>query len=119
MEKFLFLIREDVQRLHSSPEEHRQRIKEMTRWAQELADSGNYGGGEALTTNGKYVTKESVISDGPFIEAKECVSGFIFVNANNLEQAVSMAQTCPYVADGSMVIEVRPMLTIEGVKTNG
>ena len=36
--------------------------------------------------------------------------GFIFIDAENLEQAASIAQTCPYVLDGTTVIEVRPTL---------
>ena len=119
MEKFLFLIREDVQRLKNSPDEHTSRIREMMRWVEGLAESGNYLGGEALQTNGKYVSKENVMSDGPFIEAKECISGFIFMNAENLQQAISIAQTCPYVIDGTTVIEVREMLPTDHVTVNG
>ena len=115
MENFLFIIREDVQQLKRSPEIHQQRILEMTKWATELAESGNYKDGNALTTNGSYVGKDNVLSDGPFIEAKECISGFIFFNAENMEQATAIAQTCPYVMDGSMAIEVRPMLTATSV----
>ena len=110
MEKFLFIIREDVQQLKSSVELHEYRIQEMTRWVAGLAESGNYNGGNALKTNGSYVAKDDVLSDGPFIEAKECISGFIFINAENMEQATAIAQTCPYVMDGSTVIEVRPVL---------
>ena len=113
MEKFLFIIREDVQKLKRSPEEHFKRIQEMTRWVEGLAESGNYTGGEALETTGRYVSKELVMTDGPFIEAKECVSGFIFVNAVNIQQAVSIAQTCPYVTDGTTVIEVRATLVTD------
>ena len=113
MENFLFIIREDVQQLKRSPEIHQQRILEMTKWATELAESGNYKDGNALTTNGSYVGKDNVLSDGPFIEAKECISGFIFIDADNIEQAISIAQTCPYVMDSTMAIEVRPVLITE------
>ena len=113
MEKFLFIIREDVQQLKSSPELQQQRIQEMTKWAAELAESGNYIGGNALKTNGSYVAKDDVLSDGPFIEAKECISGFIFIDAESMEQAASIAQTCPYVMDSTMAIEVRPVLITE------
>jgi len=113
MEKFLFIIREDVQQLKSSPELQQKRIQEMTKWTAELAESGNYIGGNPLKTNGSYVAKDDVLSDGPFIEAKECISGFIFIDAENMEQAVSIAQTCPYVMDKSMAIEVRPVLITE------
>jgi hypothetical protein len=113
MENFLFIIREDVQQLKRSPEQHQKRIQEMTRWVEGLAESGNYTGGDALKTNGSYVTKENVLSDGPFIEAKECISGFMLMNAENMQQAVSIAQTCPYVINGTTAIEVRPMLMTE------
>lgn len=113
MENFLFIIREDLQQLKNSPGLQQQRIQEMTKWVAGLAESGNYAGGDPLKTNGSYITKDSVISDGPFIEAKECISGFIFMNAENMEQAIAIAQTCPYVMEGSMAIEVRPMLKTE------
>lgn len=113
MEKFLFIIREDVQQLKNTPGLQQQRIEEMTKWAAELAESGNYIDGNALKTHGSYIAKDDVLSDGPFIEAKECISGFIFIDAGNMEQAISIAQTCPYVMDNSMAIEVRPVLLTE------
>jgi hypothetical protein len=51
-----------------------------------------------------------VVSDGPFIEAKESISGYILITAENLDQAVSIAQGCPLIAIGIGVVEVRPIL---------
>ena len=119
MEKFLLLIREDINRLRQSPEGHSKRIQEMMRWVEVLGESGNYLGGEPLVTIGRYVSKDNVLSDGPFIEAKESISGYIFINAENIDQAVSMAQTCPYVMNDTMVIEVRPVMALENSKVNG
>jgi len=110
MENFLFIVREDLQRLKEEGTQQ-QRIQEMTKWCEGLAASGNYKGGDPLKTNGSYITKDNVVSDGPFIEAKECISGFILLHAENMEQAIAIAQTCPYVLDGSMALEIRPMLT--------
>jgi hypothetical protein len=112
MEKFLLLIREDIERLRQSPEEHSKRIQEMTRWVEALGESGNYLGGEPLVTVGRYVSKENVLSDGPFIEAKESISGYIFIKAENIDKAVSIAQTCPYVLNGTTAIEVRPVMVL-------
>ncbi|HEV2478375.1 MAG TPA: YciI family protein [Puia sp.] len=111
MEKFLFIIREDLNVLKDYTEEHRhQGMLEMSRWVESLAESWSYGGGEPLAITGRYVNKESVLSDGPFIEAKEGVSGYIVIEADNLDAAASFAQTCPLVLRGTMAIEVRPML---------
>lgn len=111
MEKFLFIIREDLRQLKKYTEEDRNRgMQEMSRWVESLAESWNYVGGEPLGPSGRYVNKENVLSDGPFIEAKEGISGYLVVHAENLDQAASFAQTCPLVMRGEMAIEVRPIL---------
>ena len=109
MEKFLLLIREDIEKLSSAAHQD-MRAKEMTKWVTTLGESGNFVGGEPLATIGRYVSKDNVLSDGPFIEAKECISGYISLKAENLEKAVSISQTCPYVLNGTMILEVRPVL---------
>ena len=58
MEKFLFIIREDVQQLKSTPGLHQQRIQEMTKWSADLAESGNYIDGNALKTTGSYIFRQ-------------------------------------------------------------
>jgi hypothetical protein len=113
MERYLLLIREDLERVSRETDEERMKaIQEMMRWGESLAESGNYLGGEPLLTNGKYVTGDQVISDGPFIEAKEGISGYITIQAENLNQAASIAQGCPRVMRNIMTIEVRPVLVL-------
>lgn len=108
------LIREDVEVLSKITEEERNEcIREMTRWVEELVQTGNYSSGEPLLTMGRYVSKTNVLSDGPFIEAKEAISGYIIIEAENLDQAASIAQNCPRVLREEMVIEVRPILTVQ------
>jgi hypothetical protein len=59
MEKFLFIIREDLNILKDYTEEARQRgMVEMTRWVETLAESWSYVGGEPLAITGRYVNKE-------------------------------------------------------------
>ena len=85
-------------------------VREMTKWVEELTLTGNYIMGEPLTTAGTYVSKDKVLTDGPFIEAKEAVSGFMMINAENFNQAISIAQNCPKVLNGDLTLEVRPIL---------
>lgn len=121
MEKFLLIVRDDVQRLSKlSKEEMNANILEMTLWVEELAQSGNWVNGEPLMHLGRYVSRDNVLSDGPFIEAKEAVSGYITIRAENLNQAVSIAQTCPKVIKNETVIEVRPIMVMdEAVRPSG
>ena len=114
MEKFLLLVREDINMLKQIGNEGRYKnMREMMNWVESLAESGNYTSGEPLVLSGKYVSQNDVLSDGPFIETKEGISGYIFLQAENIEQAASIAQTCPLVMQNRMVLEVRPVMTID------
>jgi hypothetical protein len=120
MEKFLFIIREDLRKLGQCNEEKRyDAIREMDEWVKSLIKKGNYMGGDALRIKGGYVRKDNVISDGPFIEAKEGISGFIFLEANDLADAVSIAKTCTMVQCGDMAIEVRPLMEVKDLREFG
>lgn len=110
MEKFMLIIREDLTRLGQiSDEERFSNIPAQLEWIKSIADSGNYLGGQPLAISGRYVSRDHVLSDGPFIESKEGVSGFDIILAENINQAVEIAQSCPLVVKGMAVIEVRPI----------
>ena len=113
MEKFLLLIREDlVKRSQNTPSQLHHNIQLMLPWVQSMAQVGNFLQADPLAGNGTYVGKDYVLSDGPFIEAKESISGFFIIEAENLEQATSIAQACPLVLNGTGVVEVRPIMVI-------
>jgi hypothetical protein len=113
MEKFLLLIREDlIKRSQKTPEQFNQAIQQMLPWVQSMAQAGNFLQADPLAGKGNYVGKDYVVSDGPFIEAKESISGFFIIQAENLEQATSIAQACPLVLNGTAAVEVRPIIVI-------
>ena len=119
MERFLLIIREDLSRLRQLTDEQRfSNIPEQLEWIKSIAEAGNYVGGEPLAVTGRYVTHSEVLSDGPFIESKEGVTGYDIILAENINQAVSIAQTCPLVVKGQAVIEVRP-IQIPEILTEG
>lgn len=120
MEKFLFIIREDLNKLKQWNEEQRYNaIREMDKWVKSLVERGNYISGDALRIAGSYVKKSQVLSDGPFIEAKEGISGIIFMEATDLQDAISLAQTCSFVQSGDMAIEVRPLMGVKDIRELG
>ena len=112
MEKFLLLVREDLEaREKRGPGHNDDCIRMCSDWIKSLAESGNHLASDALTGNGSYVTREQVLSDGPFIEAKEAVSGYFLIHAKDLEQANEIAQSCPLLVQGiSAAIEVRHII---------
>jgi hypothetical protein len=120
MDKFLFIIREDLNKLKQWSEEERYNaIREMDKWVKSLVEKGKYISGDALRIVGSYVSKSHVLSDGPFIEAKEGISGIIFMQATDLQDAVSLAQTCSFVQSGDMAIEVRPLMGVKDIRELG
>jgi hypothetical protein len=120
MEKFLFIIREDLNKLKQWTEEERYNaIREMDKWVKFLVEKGNYISGDALRIAGSYVNKSNVLSDGPFIEAKEGISGIIFMQATDMQDAISLAQTCSFVQSGDMAIEVRPLMDVKDIREIG
>ena len=113
MEKFLLLVREDINMLKQIGDTGRYKnMREMMKWVESLAQSGNYSSGEPLVLTGKYVSRHDMASDGPFIESKEGISGYLFLQAENIEQAATIAQSCPLVMHDKMILEVRPVMTI-------
>lgn len=120
MEKFLFIIREDLSKLKQWNEEQRYNaICEMDKWVKSLVEKGKYISGDALLIAGRYVNKTQVLSDGPFIEAKEGISGFLFMEAADMQDAVSTAQACSFVQRGEMAIEVRPLMGVKDIREFG
>jgi hypothetical protein len=116
MEKFMLIIREDLDRIGKMTDEERfSNIPMMLKWVDTLIESGNYIKGEPLLIKGRYVSKDNILSDGPFIEAHEGISGYEIIRAENIEQAAAIAQTCPLVQKGLAVREVRPIATIYGL----
>jgi hypothetical protein len=119
MEKFMLIIREDLERMGKLTNEERfSNIPMMLEWVDSLIASGNYIMGEPLYVSGRYVSKDQILSDGPFIESREGISGYELIRAENIEQAAAIAQTCPLVQRGLAVREVRPVCTAFGVNND-
>ena len=76
--------------------------------------SGAILGGNALQPTSTASTVrmrdgKPLITDGPFAETKEQLGGYYLVEANDLDQALAMAENIPAARYGS--IEVRPIMT--------
>ena len=110
MQKFLLLVRTDIEKLRRQSDEKRYaEWPDMADWVNALVESGNYITGQPLTVHGRSFSRNNVLSDGPFIESKEGVIGFDVIVAEDIEQAVKIAQRCPMVERGLAIREVRPM----------
>jgi hypothetical protein len=112
MEKFMLIVRTDIEKLRNIPEEERYADwPDMLGWVKSLVDSGTHVEGAPLSLSGSLVSKNEVLSDGPFIESKEGILGYDVINAENFEDAVAIAKTCPMVMQGVAIRDVRLLLS--------
>jgi len=82
----------------------------------EIAEEGKRMGGEALHPIAAARTVrvregKVAITDGPFAETKEQLAGFYLIEAENIDEALSIAARIPPARVGS--IEVRPIRQLE------
>ncbi|WP_262402499.1 YciI family protein [Actinomadura sp. CNU-125] len=89
----------------------------------ELADSGEWVGGEALADPSETRTVRAagpagappVVTDGPFVEAKEQFAGYLTVDCDSLDRAVEIASRWPDVRFGGRM-EVRAVMGESGTE---
>lgn len=113
MKEFMMLFRtEKKNQVQPSPEEMQAMVKVWQDWIGGIAAQGKFVGTNALGLQGKTVHADGIITDGPYAEVKELVGGYIIVKADNLDEAVKLANGCPTLAIGGKV-EVRDVMVFD------
>jgi hypothetical protein len=52
-----------------------------------------------------------VVVDGPFNEAKEIVGGFSIIDVPDMDAAIALAKTWPFLELPGISVEIRPVVT--------
>lgn len=118
--KFLLMVYTDPALLEALPEgEFESMMRGCLQHADEMQASGkllDFQQLELPTTARSVRTRggKVAITDGPFAEAKEVFAGFNLIEAENMDEAVRVAQEFPWTQTGS--IEVRPVRDIGEVR---
>jgi hypothetical protein len=113
MDKFLFILRENETEVAGhSPDIWNAAIPELMEWIHLLDKSGNYCSGGPIDGMGQYVTRDKLLNGKPSGVEKGRLLGYDVITAENIDHAVSIAQTCPLVNYGLAVIEVRTILPL-------
>ena len=94
-----------------STEELQQVMDKVMAWLEGLQEQGRVKAGQPLDAQGRIISgkQKRTVADGPFAESKEEVGGYLLLQANDLEEAVTLAKSNPILEYG-MTIEVRPVL---------
>jgi len=113
MPKYMYLFRGgDAREAAMSPEAMQSHMEKWKKWLQDLAAKKIYVDGLPLGQGGKQVFKSGeVVTDGPYAEGKEIVGGYLVVNASDMDEAVSISQSCPiFEHDGN--VEIREIMNM-------
>ncbi|MFO0684070.1 MAG: YciI family protein [Sandaracinus sp.] len=106
--KYLFLYRmpASAEQRAPSPAEIQAVLGEWQKWKATFPQVLDAGDG--LLPTGRRVTTQSV-TDGPSVESKELVSGYSIIAAATYEEAVKVAQACPFLRSPTSTVEVREL----------
>jgi hypothetical protein len=115
MAKYLVLIYGDEQQWAARTEADQRRTDEghlglrARAGARVLAD-GELAGDPATTTVRAGADGLPAITDGPFLETKEVLGGFYLLDADHLDEVISLVSGLAEVADGHSGVEIRPLV---------
>lgn len=115
MQYLLLIFTPEAEMAKLTPEAGDAMRKEYFALMESTRESGNYIGGNALqpTTTASTVRVRDgkrTVTDGPFAETKEQLAGYFLVQAQDLDEAIGIAERIPGARSGS--VEVRPVRQI-------
>ncbi len=111
--KYMLLIYQDEQSWKSISETERQQIyAEYGDLVGELQSRGQFVTGSELqpittATSVRVRDGKELVTDGPFAETHEQLGGYFLIEAENLDEATSVAARIPSARTGT--IEIRPL----------
>ena len=116
MKEYLLLFRSNTAAYSQPTQEALEASMEAWKgWIGGIAQQGKLSAGQPLTQDGKHLTAPGKITDAPFAEGKEVVNGYLIVKATDYNDACKLSDTCPIFNDGNGSVEVREIMTMEGM----
>jgi len=114
--KYMLLIYSDEQAWDETNREHC--YKESAQVAQQLHASGQYLAAAPLysvatATSVRVRDGKPLVIDGPFAETREQLGGYFLIEAQDLDEAISVASRIPAARVGT--VEVRPVMEVPGL----
>lgn len=96
MKDFVFLFRGGLDFKTATTEQIQQAMQRWKTWMDELTAQGKMTGGNRLLPVGATVSGTAAqVTDGPYPEGKEIIGGYVGIKANDLDEALAIAKTCP------------------------
>src|SRR3984893_7210971 len=114
--KYLLLVYLDEQAMTDSEREHC--YVESAQLTQQLNSSGQYLDASPLhpvstATSVRVREGKRLVTDGPFAETREQLGGYYVIEAQDLDEAIGIAERIPPARFGT--VEIRPVVEIGGL----
>jgi hypothetical protein len=114
--RYMLLIYLDEQSVSEPDREHC--YEESMQFAHQLNSNGKYLAAAPLhpsstATSVQVRDGKRLVTDGPFAETREQLGGYFLVNAEDLDEAMSIAAKIPGARLGT--VEIRPVMEIAGM----
>lgn len=117
--KYMLLVYMNEQAMTDEEREHC--YVESAQLTQEMNAKGQYLGAGPLhsvntATSVRVRDGKRIVTDGPFAETREQLGGYYVIEANDLDEAIGIAERVPPVKYGT--VEIRPVMEIPGLPEN-
>jgi hypothetical protein len=114
--KYMLLVYLDENCLSETEREHC--YLDSAQLARDLSAGGKYISAgplhpTATATSVRVRNGKRLVTDGPFAETREQLGGYYLIEAQDLDEAMSIAERIPVAKVGT--IEIRPVLEISGL----
>ena len=114
--KYMLLVYLDEQAM--TEEERMHCYADSAKLSQELSSAGKYIHASPLhsvatSTSVRVRNNKRLVIDGPFAETREQLGGFYLIDAEDLDEAIAIAERIPPARVGT--IEIRPVMEITGL----
>ena len=114
--KYMLMVYLDEHVMTDAEREHC--YVESAQLAQDLNSSGQYLDASPLhpvatATSVRVRDGRRVVTDGPFAETREQLGGYYLIEANDLDEAIAIAERIPPARFGT--VEIRPVMEIVGL----
>jgi hypothetical protein len=91
--------------------------RSATQLIQELDVKGQFLGAAPLhsvtkATSMRVRDEKKLVTDGPFAETREQLGGYFLIDAENLDEAIAIAERIPAARKGT--VEIRPVVELSG-----
>lgn len=115
MNTFILIFRMDITspEAQPSPEQMETYMQQWQEWTDTITVQNKMAGGNHLSTDGCVLRPNNSISTGPYTQNKESVAGYILITANDMDEALNIAQACPILQGEGTSVEVRQIAGME------